>query len=151
MGNTNSGMRDGGQARQAASDKARVDIEAQTHPIHPPSHVRQVQSGQQRRYVPGGGRLAISSNESMGHSPPESPSSAARSPLLFTPQIPTVPITKAGEFVMGSYYSGIWRGVQAQVKLAVSRAPCCLGISCCACPFLLIFHSALVLPVGLGL
>eukprot|EP00897_Mesotaenium_endlicherianum_P009427 jgi/Mesen1/8512/ME000480S07867 len=39
----------------------------------------------------------------MGHSPPDSPSSSARSPLMFTPQIPMVPIPKGDEFSLGAY------------------------------------------------
>lgn len=58
--------------------------------------------------MPGGSRSAgrrfgrSSSNEDMG-SPPDSPGSAARSPLMFTPQIPMVPIPKADEFSLVGY------------------------------------------------
>eukprot|EP00245_Coleochaete_scutata_P009316 TRINITY_DN3040_c0_g1_i1.p1 TRINITY_DN3040_c0_g1~~TRINITY_DN3040_c0_g1_i1.p1 ORF type:complete len:284 (-),score=42.28 TRINITY_DN3040_c0_g1_i1:282-1133(-) len=44
------------------------------------------------------------SSESMGNgSPPDSPGSVARSPLMFTPQIPMVPIPKGDEFSLGGY------------------------------------------------
>eukprot|EP00850_Spirogloea_muscicola_P016233 SM000130S27120 [mRNA] locus=s130:401971:403042:+ [translate_table: standard] len=42
----------------------------------------------------------------MGNSPPDSPGSNARSPLMFTPQIPMVPIPKADEFSLGAYSGG---------------------------------------------
>eukprot|EP00271_Cylindrocystis_brebissonii_P010486 TRINITY_DN26680_c0_g1_i1.p1 TRINITY_DN26680_c0_g1~~TRINITY_DN26680_c0_g1_i1.p1 ORF type:complete len:290 (-),score=30.83 TRINITY_DN26680_c0_g1_i1:746-1615(-) len=41
--------------------------------------------------------------EDMGNSPPDSPGSAARSPLMFTPQIPMAPIPKPDEFSLGGY------------------------------------------------
>lgn len=42
----------------------------------------------------------------MENSPPESPSSAARSPLMFTPQVPMVPIPKSDEFLLHPYPGG---------------------------------------------
>eukprot|EP00249_Psilotum_nudum_P014783 c25001_g1_i1 orf=81-788(+) len=45
------------------------------------------------------------SSESMGHSPPDSPESTACSPLMFTPQIPMIPISKTNEPGMGPYLS----------------------------------------------
>eukprot|EP00897_Mesotaenium_endlicherianum_P007507 jgi/Mesen1/6785/ME000348S06054 len=65
--------------------------------------------GSTGRAIPGGGRHGgprfthLPSSELMANSPPDSPSSAARSPLMFTPQIPMVPIPKADEFPLGAY------------------------------------------------
>ncbi|BBN00004.1 5'-AMP-activated protein kinase, regulatory beta subunit [Marchantia polymorpha subsp. ruderalis] len=55
------------------------------------------------------GRLgAMAYGESMLQSPPDSPSSVSRSPLMFTPQIPMVPIAKADEFTLGPYQPGMY-------------------------------------------
>ncbi|KAL2652316.1 hypothetical protein R1flu_020444 [Riccia fluitans] len=55
------------------------------------------------------GRLGpIPYSESMLQSPPDSPSSVSRSPLMFTPQIPMVPIAKADEFTLGPYQQGAY-------------------------------------------
>lgn len=52
------------------------------------------------------GRLShVDSSESMGHSPPESPSSSALSPLMFSPQIPVVPIPRGDEAGFSPYPS----------------------------------------------
>ncbi|GAQ89891.1 5'-AMP-activated protein kinase beta subunit [Klebsormidium nitens] len=57
--------------------------------------------------VIGGSRFGHSpSSESMQNSPPDSPGSAARSPLMFTPQIPMVPIPRGDEYSLGQYGSG---------------------------------------------
>ncbi|CAM6100262.1 unnamed protein product [Calypogeia fissa] len=49
---------------------------------------------------------AMAYAESMLQSPPDSPSSVSRSPLMFTPQIPMVPIAR--EFSLGSYHSDMY-------------------------------------------
>lgn len=56
------------------------------------------------------GRLGpMGYGESMLQSPPDSPSSVSRSPLMFTPQIPMVPIPRGDEFTLGPYYhSGMY-------------------------------------------
>ncbi|CAI5477026.1 unnamed protein product [Closterium sp. Yama58-4] len=69
-------------------------------------------SSMEGRPVPESGRRLASrlgrshSNNSMGNSPPDSPSGAARSPLMFTPQIPMAPIPKADELSLGSGFGG---------------------------------------------
>ncbi|KAH9548905.1 hypothetical protein CY35_11G111600 [Sphagnum magellanicum] len=45
----------------------------------------------------------VASADSMGHSPSDSPGSAARSPLMFTPQVPMVPIAKPDEMGLRGY------------------------------------------------
>ncbi|KAJ7549761.1 hypothetical protein O6H91_07G067400 [Diphasiastrum complanatum] len=56
----------------------------------------------------GTGRLShAGSSESMGHLS-DSPGSSARSPLMFTPQIPMVPIHKEDEFSTGPFHSGVY-------------------------------------------
>jgi hypothetical protein len=45
----------------------------------------------------------VSSADSMGHSPSDSPGSTARSPLMFIPQVPMVPIAKPDEMGLGVY------------------------------------------------
>lgn len=39
----------------------------------------------------------VDDSDSMGNTPPESPSSSAHSPLMFSPQIPVVPISKGND------------------------------------------------------
>eukprot|EP00249_Psilotum_nudum_P003942 c17448_g1_i2 orf=359-1291(+) len=45
----------------------------------------------------------VGSSDSMGQSPSDSPGNSARSPMMFTPQIPVVPILKADHTVVGPY------------------------------------------------
>eukprot|EP00250_Pteridium_aquilinum_P004922 c15099_g1_i1 orf=263-1135(+) len=52
------------------------------------------------------------SEDSMGNTPPESPSSSARSPLMFTPQIPVLPISNGSG--KPSPYSPYSAGLQMQ-------------------------------------
>lgn len=59
---------------------------------------------QQQQHQQGGRGLGHApSTESMSQSPSESPGSAARSPLMFTPQVPMVPIPKANELRLGGF------------------------------------------------
>lgn len=55
----------------------------------------------------GGMHQSRGSTDSMANSPPDSPSSTARSPVMFTPQIPMVPIPKGDEFSLTAYGGGL--------------------------------------------
>ncbi|CAK9205932.1 unnamed protein product [Sphagnum jensenii] len=57
----------------------------------------------------------VASADSMGQSPSDSPGSAARSPLMFTPQVPMVPIAKPDEIGLGSHQQA--QGLNTQPDL----------------------------------
>ncbi|XP_024391599.1 SNF1-related protein kinase regulatory subunit beta-2 [Physcomitrium patens] len=107
MGNTNGrevGAGGGGQHSQSAvGGHGAVGGQRVGHPgygVPPPGSHGHPQAQQMRDQ----GRLGHApSTESMSQSPSESPGSAARSPLMFTPQVPMVPISKPNELSLGGY------------------------------------------------
>lgn len=95
MGNTN--VREGGVRHpQLPGGGPRGSYGVPQAQQHGQPHPQQMRENQ--------GRLGHApSTESMSQSPSESPGSAARSPLMFTPQVPMVPIPKGDELRLGGY------------------------------------------------
>lgn len=96
MGNTNvrEGQAIGGRPIEQGNVHAAGQRGQQGYGVAPLTHLQP--QGQQMR---GPGRLGhAASSESMGQSPSDSPGSAARSPLMFTPQVRSlvVRISKLG-------------------------------------------------------
>ncbi|KAJ7519337.1 hypothetical protein O6H91_20G034900 [Diphasiastrum complanatum] len=102
MGNTN--VSAGSSDRASGDPEQRLQGVRDAHSSHPYQQGSSVYRQQQHQQ----GRLShAGSSESMGHLS-DSPGSSARSPLMFTPQIPMAPIQKANEFSNGPFHTGVY-------------------------------------------